>query len=358
MFDTLVTFLLVFSKPLIVTTIGALIYTSIILSIGRISARQAFTLFVTGIIVITCIFMPFNWSIQNSGSGKELSLFFFQVNIEGNNFIQILQDALSKYDFTKGNTSYIITFFLAFLEEFSKLTLLILCMRKSLRLPIVIAYIILVYSQIHPIIANVDTPRVQLISISVLAFIGLIMVWNLLGTAIRTESVSDYIYSIALVAAGFAFAENIKYMIEISESTGSMDAVMNNAVLRSIFGYLSHIFFSMVCVALYARGRFAFLRMIDNTGELSLTQRALGWKNFTKLKTIQGYWLGIICWSTLHGFYNIMISTPLVTLWQLQISGIVISASMLVLGFLFLEFFVLHDLRNNTKYGSLEKYMQ
>lgn len=50
--------------------------------------------FFTGIIVITCIFLPFNWSIQNSGSGKELSLFFFDINIEGNNFINDLKNYL------------------------------------------------------------------------------------------------------------------------------------------------------------------------------------------------------------------------------------------------------------------------
>lgn len=85
-------------------------------------------------------------------------------------------------------------------------------------------------------------------------------------------------YSIAFVALGFAFAENIKYMIDLSAAGNDPDMITNNAFLRAIFGYLSHVFFSMVCVALYARGRFAFLRAIDNAGSLSLGQRALGWK--------------------------------------------------------------------------------
>ncbi len=89
---------------------------------------------------------------------------------------------------------------------------------------------------------------------------------------------SDYIYSIALVALGFAFAENIKYMVDLSQAGNGQEAVVNNAFLRAIFGYLSHIFFSIVCVSLYARGRFAFLRLIDNAGTLSLSQKALGWK--------------------------------------------------------------------------------
>lgn len=116
--------------------------------------------------------------------------------------------------------------------------------------------------------------------IAIIAGAGVIgaILFYLLGTPLRTLSVADYIYSIALVAAGFAFTENIKYMIDLSNSGADMVTVQENAMLRSIFGYLSHIFFSMVCVALYARGRFAFLRYIDQTGTLSLTQRALGWQ--------------------------------------------------------------------------------
>ena len=89
---------------------------------------------------------------------------------------------------------------------------------------------------------------------------------------------ADYMYSIALVALGFAFAENIKYIYDLSNAGNSEEAIVHNAILRAIFGYLSHTFFSMVCVALYARGRFAFLRLIDNSGNLSLGQKALGWK--------------------------------------------------------------------------------
>lgn len=102
--------------------------------------------------------------------------------------------------------------------------------------------------------------------------IGVLFVifWWLLGTQIKTESVANYIYAVALVALGFAFAENIKYIADLSVRTGSHDVVLNNAILRSIFGYLSHTFFSMVCVAIYARGRFAFLRIIDDAGNLTL----------------------------------------------------------------------------------------
>lgn len=50
-------------------------------------------------------------------------------------------------------------------------------------------------------------------------------------------------YSIALVALGFAFAENIKYIIDLSRGGQSHDAIVNNAMLRAVFGYLSHTFF-------------------------------------------------------------------------------------------------------------------
>ena len=180
-----------------------------------------------------------------------------------------------------------------------------------------------------------------------MSFIGLIVLWGLLGKKIKTDSVADYMYSIALVALGFAFAENIKYIYDLSRAGSSQEAILNNAVLRSIFGYLSHTFFSMVCVSLYARGRFAFLRLIDNSGNLSLGQKALGWKGFTQIKSIQGFWSGVLAGSILHGAYNIFIS-----------NNVMIPSVMLVIGFLFLELFVLHDLRNNTKYGHIENYMQ
>jgi hypothetical protein len=124
-----------YQAPLAIISIGALIYCSIIKFLGKIPISQVITMFFTGIIVITCIFLPFNWSIQNSGTAREVSLFFFEVNVEGNNFIAILKNILTKSEwvtlignyFTRyqivGNNlpSDIITVFLAFLEEFSKL---------------------------------------------------------------------------------------------------------------------------------------------------------------------------------------------------------------------------------------------
>ena len=341
--------------PLLIFCIGGLIYTSIIVWASKMKKMQALTLFLTGIIVITCIFLPFNWSIQNSGSGKDISLFFFQINIEGSNFISILRNALAhnglvqtiQLSFRERDiASDIIVLFLAFLEELAKLTLLILCIRKSLRIPVIAVYLILVYSLFHQLDSGSNSTT-TMAAMGIGSFIGFIILWNLLGTPLRTESVADYIYSIALVALGFAFAENIKYMIDIADRGGNIDSITNNALLRSIFGYLSHTFFSMVCVSLYARGRFAFLRLIDDAGNLSLGQKALGWKNYTNLKSIQGFWTGVICASIIHGIYNILIST-----------NVMIPSIILIVGFLFLELFVLHDLRNNTKYGHIENYMQ
>lgn len=259
----------------------------------------------------------------------------------------MIEESFSRYQEAKNSLSAdIITIFLAFLEEFSKLVLLILAIRKSLRLPVMIVYSVLVYGLIKKLggIENISS----FIPVIIGAVAVGIFLFYLLGAKLRTLSVADYIYSIALVAAGFAFAENIKYMIDITNAGGDMIAVQENAMLRSIFGYLSHIFFSMVCVALYARGRFAFLRYIDNSGSLSLTQKALGWQGFTHLKTIQGFWSGVILATIIHGIYNIMIST----------GNILFPSVILLVGFLFLELFVLHGLRNNTKYGNLERYMQ
>ena len=350
------TFFQTYAFPLSIITIGACLYWGIITWLSRMPWRQTFTLFLTGIIVITCIFLPFTWSLNNAGGGKEVSLFFFHVNIEGNNFISLLRHILLKNTYIQMIQSYYfngrnvvddaVVIFLAFLEELAKLVLLILCIKKSLRMPVILVYCVLVFSVFHHLV-GMDTSTLMLVGTGVVSFIGLVILWKLLSTPIRTESVSDYIYSIALVAIGFAFAENIKYMLDLSAAGNNLDAITSNALLRSVFGYLSHTFFSMVCVSLYARGRFAFLRVIDDLGTLSLGQKALGWKNYTSIKSIQGFWTGVVCASFIHGIYNIYIST-----------NVLVPSVILLIGFIFLELFVLHDLRNNTKYGHIENYMQ
>lgn len=313
---------------------------------GKVSISQGLALFFTGIIVITCIFLPFNWSIQNSGSGKEISLFFFDLNVEGNNFINDFKSYLAAMNLPQEYTQNAIILFLAFLEELAKLTLLILCIRKSLRLPVILVYVFVVGAFIHRMIGAGNSDTV-LLATGGAGLIGFIVLWLLLWSAIKTESVSDYMYSIAIVALGFAFAENIKYMIDLDQAGQNHEAIVNNALLRAIFWYLSHTFFSMVCVSLYARGRFAFLRLIDNSWNLSLGQKALGWKGYTRMKSIQWFWFGVFVASAIHGVYNIYIG-----------QNVLIPSVMLIVGFLFLELFVLHDLRNNTKYGHIENYMQ
>lgn len=276
-FSLILDFLQTFWLPLMITSIGGLLYGSFIMWYGKVSLGQGLALFFTGIIVITCIFLPFNWSIQNSDmGGKEISLFFFDLNIEGNNFISDFRGSLEALGIPENWTQNGIILFLAFLEELAKLTLLILCIRKSLRMPVILLYIFIVGTFINKLLdAN---SQVLVMAVGGLSFVGLIVLWFLLGARVKTESVADYMYSIAIVALGFAFAENIKYMIDLNNAGQSHEAIVNNAILRAIFGYLSHIFFSMVCVSLYARGRFAFLRLLDNTGGLSIGQKALGWK--------------------------------------------------------------------------------
>jgi uncharacterized membrane protein YagU involved in acid resistance len=74
--------------------IAALVYCTVLKLYGKISMAQTIALFLTGIIVITCIFLPFNWSISNAGQAQEMNIFFFKINIEGNNFIQGLRNTL------------------------------------------------------------------------------------------------------------------------------------------------------------------------------------------------------------------------------------------------------------------------
>lgn len=157
-------FITTFWIPLAITSIGALFYGSFVMWYGKVSLWQSLALFFTGIIVITCIFLPFNWSIQNSGSGKEISLFFFDLNVEGNNFISDFKNYLTALDLPQQYTQNAIILFLAFLEELAKLTLLILCIRKSLRLPVILVYLFLVGSFIHRMIGAGNSQTVLLVA--------------------------------------------------------------------------------------------------------------------------------------------------------------------------------------------------
>ncbi|MEI6711681.1 MAG: hypothetical protein WCK88_05900 [bacterium] len=60
-----------------------------------------------------------------------------------------------------------------------------------------------------------------------------------------------------------------------------------------------------------------------------------------------GFFMGVITATLLHGYYNIMIATQ----------DLRIPSAILIVGFLFLELFVLHSFRNTTKYGHLEASM-
>lgn len=335
-----------FWQPLSVISMAALLYCTVIHWYGRISISQTIALFLTGIIVITCIFLPFNWSIWNSGQTQEIRLFFFNINIEGSNFIQSLKITLESGNITNNNANNAVTFFLAFLEEISKLTLLILLVKKVLKWPLVLVGFVLLGKIVYEYYGMEGIPLVQTISVGTVGFIIIIILWVGLTFSRQLESISDYIFSIALVAVWFAFAENIKYMLDLFHSGQTQEMIFQNAILRSIFWYLSHIFFSMICVLIYSRGRFAFLRAIDNTGNLSSLQKALGWESYTFIMTWLWFIQGVIVATLLHGYYNIMISQP--------DADLIIPSAILIVGFMFLELFVLHSLHGTSRYWHIE----
>lgn len=336
-----------FWQPLSVIFLAAVGYCGILHWYGKISLAQTIALFLTGIIVITCIFLPFNWSIGNSGQTQELHLFFFNVNIEWNNFIQALKSVLQEGSLSDNDANNAVTFFLAFLEEISKLWLLILLVKKVLKWPIVLVGFALLGKVVLEYYGTEGIPLFQ----TVFIWVGWVIMITILGLCLsfstQLESISDYIFSIAMVAAGFAFAENIKYMMDLFHSGQTEEMILQNAIMRSIFGYLSHIFFSMVCVLIYARWRFAFLRAIDDIGNVSSLQKVLGWSTYTLLMTWTGFVIGVAVATLLHGYYNIMITTQ----------DLRIPSAILIVGFLFLELFVLHSFRNTTRYGHLEASM-
>ena len=92
----LLSLIITYRTPLAIITIGAILYCSIIKYVGKLSTKQVLVMFFTGIIVITCIFLPFNWSLNNSGQAREVSLFFFSLDIQGSNFIAILKNLIDQ----------------------------------------------------------------------------------------------------------------------------------------------------------------------------------------------------------------------------------------------------------------------
>jgi len=73
----------------------------------------------------------------------------------------------------------------------------------------------------------------------------------------------------------------------------------------------------------------------------------LGWQTYTLLMTWTGFVVGVVTATILHGYYNVMIATQ----------DLRIPSAILIVGFLFLELFVLHNFRNTTRYGRLEAAM-
>ncbi len=220
-------------------------------------------------------------------------------------------------------------------------------MKKVLKWPLVVIGFALLGKIVYEYYGTEGIPLIQTLLIAAGGTILIIILGICLSFSTQLESVSNYLFSIALVAAGFAFAENIKYMLDLFHSGQTEEVIFQNAVMRSIFGYLSHIFFSMICVLIYARGRFSFLRAIDDIGNVSSLQKALGWSSYTLIMTWTGFVGGVFVATLFHGYYNIMISTQ----------DLRIPSAILIVGFLFLELFVLHSFRNTTRYGRLEASM-
>jgi len=147
---------------------AAVVYCTILKLYGQISIAQTIALFLTGIIVITCIFLPFNWSIGNAGQTQEIHLFFFTLNIEGNNFIQGLKNTLGNGKIVSDTgIEGTVTFFLAFLEEFAKLGLLILLVKKMLKWPIILLGLFLLAKIVHGYYTMPGIPLFQTIFIGV-----------------------------------------------------------------------------------------------------------------------------------------------------------------------------------------------
>ncbi len=78
-------------------------------------------------------------------------------------------------------------------------------------------------------------PLLHTTLIGIGGFILVVVLGICLSFSRQLESVSDYVFSIALVAAGFAFAENIKYMMDLFHNGQTEEMILHNAIGRSIF---------------------------------------------------------------------------------------------------------------------------
>lgn len=100
------------------------------------------------------------------------------------------------------------------------------------------------------------------------------------------SSVNHGIYALAIIAAGFAFGENIKYLIDHEKILAAKSGIAGDATqlaylsqlsfLRSLFGNVSHILFSGTVGYFFARGLFGGFDLIDG----HRTGKATTWLRF------------------------------------------------------------------------------
>ena len=174
------------------------------------------------------------------------------------------------------------------------------------------------------------------------------------------------IYVIAIVAAGFAFWENIKYLADHEKIMMGNTAIASGldptiylsqlSFLRSIFGNISHVLFSAVVGYFFARGIFGAFDIIDSHRASKQTTwlRFLWAKQFVRIYLFKMSIIGLIIATLVHTVYNFFMSWEQL-FWFGGMPGVIIT---LLVGVGVFEMYVLRERRYVTDYGSIAEKIE
>lgn len=325
---------------------------------GGLKFRECFVLFMQWILVIILMYF-LQWSIQAShtGASENLNLYLFQVDVSGKNFLNTFQqawDAQARWATWSAFWSKILP---AFLEELFKFVMLYLFLKNITRNILLIITGLLIGNMI--ISGNSEMHILLQYAWLVISFWAIWLIFTYKQAKLR--SINHGIYALGIIAAGFAFWENIKYLIDheqllqanrhLAGDAKKLEYLTQLSFLRSIFWNISHILFSGIIGYFFARGYFWVFDLVDTHHEKKATTwlHFLGTNRFKKIYTIKLTLIGLLFATWIHTVYNFFMSWE--QLYGLGGMGGVILT--LIAGVGFFEIYVLRESRYITDYNKI-----
>jgi RsiW-degrading membrane proteinase PrsW (M82 family) len=249
-------------------------------------------------------FSPVLMLIYQKFWGKTINLIFF--DLEPISFV----DSLSQFSTNSFLQSFLVFVFgVGMMEEFIKHLMI-----KKEKPPGLVIFLILalvigtVFVILKTFLGDVSSGTYQLLISAWLTF----YIFSLFHRHLELTSIDQVILISIMSALGFAFIENIHYMISIYERTGDIRKVANVLALRSLLVVMIHVMCSAVFGYYYGISLFAtsYLQKHHLAKKPSLLNRLLhkilGFKDselFKQEKMLEGLILSML----LHGIYDFII---------------------------------------------------